>query len=478
MIIDGRPASLVTASSSLYERSIASFLGYLEKKLGVLIVRDTRDLREDVALNPGIAFGLQLLEHKIIVDFGRSIQYSDTPQFKSWFAVCNNDSKHSVGGTTWDDDIGALFAALAEAQERYIWLTQTDYLKNPTLATESEIQKRRAFIPIKDIVSYTEKQRENSSRKYTDETKFLWIEGHSLVKNTPIFIPARIVSGARVRLDAQSGAEPLIRAATSIGLATWPQKKGAELAGALEAIEREAYMIMWLNQLTLPRYSLASLAAKDESLARLFDKCERYLLKPHVVEMITDAPTHAIAVIIEDLSGHAPRFSVGLKAHRSILHATQKALTEAIRSHRGYRQWKEAGNVFDESKPIEQIGHRERLYYWAIPEHARHLEFLVKGKEKNYIEKPWDKDTEDEHLARVLAWCKEKDIECVSVPLTASKKNITNWHIHMIVMPQLQPTYLTEDTRAFGGKRWREVPRLFGYAPLSEPFAARPHPFS
>ena len=478
MIIDGISASHVAENSSVYERAIASFLQFIERKLGVLVLRDVRNNREDVALDAPLTFGMRLLKEGIIVDFGRSFQYSDEPQFKSWYAICNNEFKHMCGGTKWGDDKGALFAALAEAQERYIWLTQIDYFRNPTYATEAEISKKCSYISTRRIVGFSDEQRKSPARHLTDKSRFLWIEGRSLVRRSPVYIPARVVSGARKRLETEGGDEPFIRASTSIGLATWPEKSGAELRGALEAIEREAYMIMWLNQLTLPRYSLESIAAQDTSLAHLFAKCKRYLLKPHVISLITDAPTHAIAVVIEDLSGHAPRFSVGLNAHRSVIHATEKALTEAIRSHRGCRQWHATGNVFDTSTPVEKIGHRDRLYYWALPENAKHHEFMIAGEEIAYEEKSWEKDTEDAHLTRILEWCASKGFECVSVPLTSSKKNITHWHINMVIIPELQPTYLTEDTRAFGGTRWRDVPKLFGYKPLSAPFAVRPHPFS
>ena len=478
MIIDGVSASDLSTSSSFAERAVASFLKYIEKKLGVVVVRDTRDAREDNALSEPLLFGKRLLVEGSILGFGRSQVFPDEPVSKSWYATCNNETRHAVGGTTWDDDASALYAALAEAQERYIWLTQDDYFASPAYATVSDMARKGAYISPEKIVGFSDSERGASTRVLRADARYLWIQGKSLVKKSNVFIPAQVVSGARRKERWKSGEEPIIRSKNTIGLATWPEKVGAELGGALEVIEREAYMVMWLNQLTLPRYSIESLVAADPEIKKIFAMCERYMLKPHVIPMITDAPTHAIAVILEDTSGHAPRFSIGLNAHRSISHATLKALSEATRARRGYRQWLNSGNTWDSSTPVAKIGHRERLYYWALPENAKHLEFLIRGKAVSYEPKPWEKDSMDEHLGRIIKWCADKGFDMISVPLTSSKKNSTNWHIHMIVMPELQPTYLTEDTQALGGMRWKEVPKLFGYKPRATPFTERPHPFS
>jgi len=233
-----------------------------------------------------------------------------------------------------------------------------------------------------------------------------------------------------------------------------------------------------LNQLSLPRL-LNSELRQIPSLGRLIDLFERYRLKLHIVPLLTDAPTHVIMVVLEDKSGVAPRFSVGLKAHRSLEFAIEKAATEALRAHTSYRLNIASGKVWDATVPVEKIGHRERLYYWGVPKHSARLEFMIRGPEEIRTEKRvWEDDTESEHLHRITEWCVEKKLECVSVSLGTSKKNPTDLFIEMVVMPELQPTYLTEPTRAFGGTRWHTIPKQYGYRSLEEPFAAAPHPFS
>ncbi|TSC61501.1 MAG: biosynthesis docking protein, SagD family [Parcubacteria group bacterium Athens0416_74] len=479
MIIDGISVTELSEYPTVAERALASFLKFIEKKLNVSIVQDARTTPSDRSLFEPLRLAAKLQENGIVKNFGRAATpFTDEPRTKSWYATCNDSTSHGVGGTTWENDADALYAALAEGLERYIWFTQDDYFLSPTKTSVEGIQKKGPCIRPEEFAGFSEAQRSISAeRELRSDAEYLWITGISLVKGVPTYLPAQIVSRAR-KLHESRSEEPFIRQTTTNGLATWPTQSGARLAGALELIEREAYMIMWLNQLTLPRISLPSLCARHPELARSVEICERYRLKIHVVKLITDAPTHAVAVVIEDLSDAIPRFTIGLRAHRSLSTAIQKATTEALRARRFCRTWFNEGNVWDMSTPIQSIGHRDRLYYWAMPEHTRQLEFLIQGKEIEVSVERWDNDDEEQHLQRILEWCREKNLECISVSLGTSSKNLTPWYIEMVVMPQLQPTYLQESLQAFGGTRWRDVPKALGYTPLKKPFADRPHPFS
>jgi len=121
-------------------------------------------------------------------------------------------------------------------------------------------------------------------------------------------------------------------------------------------------------------------------------------------------------------------------------------------------------------------GHPERIYYWSAPEHAKKLEFMIQAP-RSRPSLRMGRDDEDQHLQRILDWCTEKEIECISVSLGNSSKNPTPWHIEMVSMPQLQPTYLAGPFRRLAVTRWRDVPKALGYKPLNKPFAERPHPF-
>lgn len=480
MIFEGIPFSRYFGSNGpgTQNKAIEAFIEFLENRFGARFLYDARNIpfgRADLIEPLHVAAVLET--NGIINKFGQTVLYPDEPQTKSWYALCNTPMNQQVGGSTFEDDSAALMATLAESLERYIWYMEEDYFRNPRRATIDGIRKFGPFVSPEEIAGFSREQRaERPERQLHKDAEYLWIKGRSLVRGSTVYVPAQVISCARFKKNPVN--EPLIRQQTTNGLATWPTQAGARLAGALELIEREAYMIMWLNQLSLPRISPEQLCSDEPKLARSFAICERYRLKVHVIKLLTDAPTHAIAVVLEDMSGTAPRFAVGLKAHRSLSVAVQKAMTEALRARNGYRAWADAGNIWDEQFPPRSIGHRERSYYWGVPKFAKKLEFMTQGPEVELVHPEWEKDTEEEHLLRILRWCKEKQFECVAVSLGTSAKNPTPLHIEMVLIPQLQPTYLAEGLQAFGGTRWHDVPKAHGYAPLKKPFADAPHPFS
>lgn len=479
MIIDGIPATRTDEGADLPRRAVAAFLRFIERKLDVSVIKNTRGLPQDSSLSEPLRLAKLLQERGVIKKLGRLPDLPDEPRTKSWYAICNDPTDHQVAGMSHESDSDALYAALAEGLERYLWFTQNDYFVKPTKATTLRIRKTGACIAPEEFAGFSDEQRAHDPEKQLrPDAEYLWVQGTSLVTGTRVYIPAQVVSRAGLQGLQGGGKEPLIRQPTTNGLATWPTQTGARLAGVNEVIEREAYMIMWLNQMTLPRISLAPLCSRHPALARSIEACGRYRLKTHVVRLLTDAPTHAVAVVIEDLSGIAPRFAIGLKAHRSLPSAIQKAMTEALRSRRGYRLWSDGGNTWNAKTKTDEMGHRERLHYWGTPGHAKNLEFLIQGQEIVAEPAAWENDTEAEHLQRITRWCAAKGFECISVSPGTSSKNPSSLHVEMVVMPQLQPMYLTEPARLFGGTRWRDVPTAFGYTPLKKPFADRPHPFS
>lgn len=481
MILDAAPITELgdAGGANAFSKAIGSFITFLEKKLRAHVVYDLSNMymsRADLTQPLGLAN--LLLENKIIRSFHRDTPLQDEPPIRHWSAICDDKDGHRTGGISTDDDKRALMAALAEGLERYIWFNQTDFLDKPIKTTISRISKFGPFISPESFISYSLEQRRSRSNIFLhQDTEYVWTRATSLLSKKKVYIPAQTVMVAKHPL-ATKKEEPLIREKNTIGLATWPTINGARLRGMLEIIERESYMILWLNQLNLPRVELSSLTARSSSLATLIEKCRKYQLNVHVLRMLTDAPTHAIMVVLEDTSVHAPRFTFGLSAHESITEAAEHAVLEALRARRIYRNNIEQ-NLSVLSKSVDKIGHLDRVYYWGAIENAKRLEFIIKGEIKPYLfGMPWDADTPDQHLDRLLNWCKEKQFDCLSVSLGKSKKNPTPWYIEMVVMPDLHPVHLIEWNRHLGGtKRLTEVPLHFGYTPRKSAFIDEPHPY-
>lgn len=482
MIFDTVPYAPVTDETEVpggfKAKHTRNFLLFLERLLRVRIVISAREVflgRSDLYAQSQLA--TRLLKAGVIKSIRRVPVWADEPKFISW--ICQLEpSGDTAGGASVTDEKQAISAALSEGLERQIWFTQTDYFKEPTKATVAEINKRGLYLDPRKFVGFSDEQRNSSPELHMSETDvYLWVKAQSLLHKNEVYVPAQVVTPV---INPHKNNEPIIRSQITTGLATWSDVTKARLSGMLEVIERDAYMIMWLNQLQLPRLNLpALLLVAPPSLKKIIADCEVYRLKLNVIQMITDAPTHAIAVVVEDESGVAPRFALGLSANQSLVRAVEHALLEALRGRRIYRYRIESREVWDQETPVSSIGHTERLFYWGVPDNARHLEFLTKGK---IIEPPlnavWEKDVTVEHYARLLEWCRSSGYECVSVSMGSSKINVTNFYVEKVIMPDLFPTYLQERRQFLGGeKRIRGIPERFGYIPLTKPFTERPHPF-
>jgi ribosomal protein S12 methylthiotransferase accessory factor len=418
------------------------------------------------------------LQRAQIIDAVHQVRsFPDEPRLRLWTARYNDQARQLAGGSDAEDDAQALTAALAEALERYLWFTATDYYDAPVRATEKEIAKKGAYTPVAFFAGFSEKQRlENPKRELSNDTAFLWIRGYSLVSGKKTYVPAQTVSAAQRWFTTHK--EPVIRPDITTGLATWTTLVGARVRGALEVIERDAFMIMWLNQLTLPRINLAPVRAGNKKIARLIDSCERYHFKIHAVRLLTDAPAHAICAVVEDVTGHAPRYSFGIRAAQTLDHAIESAIIEALRARDRYRREFSSKSKWDPKTKAADIGHTERIYYWGVGDRWKRLSFICAGTLEEPESTPWQNDSESEYLERIAQWCRKEKYECVSVSLGKSKKNPTSLSVETVVIPQLQPIYILEHMQTLGGMRIRDVPQKFGYTPRSEPFHEEPQPFA
>jgi len=477
MLFDGVPfLDLLKRKRTFSDEALAALTRVVEKKSGGRLLFDAGQFPlNDPSLAEPELIARALRERGVLLSCSLSERLPDEPPTKAWRAQCSGERRQQVGGASWTSHEDALYATLAEALERFIWTERTEHFESPVRANVAAMRsEKRAMLAPERFVSFSSAHRNADRRKQLrDDASYQWIRARSLVSGNALFIPAQVASGVKLDHD-----EPLIRDRNTNGLATFPTKDGAELAGMLELIERDAYLILWLNRLSAPRIALEALRAREPKIDAVLRTLARYRMRLHAVQMPTDAPTHAILAVIEDETGHAPRFSVGLKAHRDLSRAVEKAALEALRARSGVRRAPSVAGAEQRETPVDRIGHRERLYYWADPAHADELSFLIEGAEVEVNGAVWESDSESEHRARILAWCKARSYECVSVSLTHSPWNPTPWHIAMIVMPDLHHLWLTEPNRQLAGDRWRSVPPLFDLPVRSEPYLDGPHPFS
>lgn len=396
----------------------------------------------------------------------------DEPRLFAWVCAVKQGTGTELysetGGGSLVSERQAMTAALAEAVERYVWLNSRDHFKNHKILSSQEV-----------FSDYYRRPAELFGRVSSEvdvKEEYMGVEGYSWTSSRRVSVPVSLVSGVAFAPEEKIG--PRLRESITSGLATWPTRTGAVRRGMLELFERDAYMIMWFNQLSLPRYKHEDLSLLSSDLAKLIAVCLRYRFTPNFVRLMTDAPTHAIMVVLKDDTGAKPQVSIGLKAHSSLASAAEGALLEALRMRNVTCGLLKKNRDSETNIGTYNVGHTDRLVYWTREENVSKLSFLTQGPLCPVKSEVWESDDDLAHFNRMLSWCKDKKYECTSVSLTKAKANVTPWHIEVVVVPNLQWMHLHEKSVQVNEKRRTEVPRQFGYESRSEAFLTEPHPFA
>lgn len=456
---------------SVRDRAVLQFLTVIEKAFGFSAVVPLSSIPfERPDLLPLFRQASILVKAGIITSYAPPTQFPDEPPMSQWTVLFGDEKR--AGGMSVSSDHAALTAALAEAVERKIWFDESDYFDRAVLQTEDAFGKT-ARISIRQFASFDEGVRTRYAHLLLSPLQtYTWIRANSLSRGGRVYLPAQIVSKIHASSVVREKKEPMIRPIITTGLATGRTREEAQLSGALEVIERDAFMVMWLNQLSLPRIPRKQLSTST-SLSELLARCNKYRLTVDFVRLCTDAPAYVVCAVVRDLAA-LPPITVGTSAHSSLAKAAEKALLEALRARRNARLLLEKDNSApaDDARPPEV----HRVLYWAAHSRYKKLEFLVRGQEETVPEAQWHDADTSAHLRLIADWCRENAYEFASVPMTDSRANKTPWHIEFVVIPELLPLYQDEKFPAVDSLRLSRIPERYGYASRA-PFLDEPHPF-
>ena len=410
-------------------------------------------------------------------------QYYDEPFSYIYYVSCPNKA-HGTGADFFDKE-KTIWKSLAEAIERYLWYSSDNFYKN-IIKKSSYKGIKNNVLNIFSLAGFSEEQKNKFPiLQFNENTIFNWVPTYSLISKRKIFCPIQLVSALNFNqkvkrsknLDKKT--EPMLRWCVTTGLSTGRNLEEAIVKGILEVIERDAFMISYLNKLSPPLVDLEYLSAQDEEIAKIIKNFKRYNLEIYALQLPTDFPDiHIIAALIIDRTGLGPAFSVGASADFNLKTTLLDALSESL-SIRFALKFKDR---FKNKIYLNKIGQEERIIYWAKPENLPKIEFFLKGEKikidlkQNFYEKTDDRKYYKEKLKILIKELKEKNYEACYVELTTKEIKKLNLRSVFVVIPELQPLHLDESIPYFGGKRLKEVPLKLGYQPL-EILNQEPHPF-
>lgn len=122
----------------------------------------------------------------------------------------------------------------------------------------------------------------------------------------------------------------------STGAAGGGSLTAALTRGIFEIVERDSFVIAYLNKIRFPKVSLDSV--KDEYVQFLLEMLKRYRLAIHVIDITNDLKIPCFLSIIVNKTGIGPAVSTGLKCHLDPIEAITGSIEEAFNVRTWTRQ--------------------------------------------------------------------------------------------------------------------------------------------
>lgn len=310
-----------------------------------------------------------------------------------------------------------------------------------------------------------------------DDTLIAWVPAWSLGQGKPVLVPASMVY--MPYFPSREGERPA-GPSMSTGLACAAGRDLALLKGILECVERDAFMVAWMNRLAVPQVDFTS----HPRLARLYqDNLRRDGLEYRLYRTTLDLPIASYLCLLVDNSRTPPMIAAGGAAGLDPVEAAAKAMTEAVQTREWAKFLGRNGARFDFADDFSDIrDFEDHVALYAYGDMAHAVEFLT-DPDREMVRDEWDSEASEhtaDDLNRVLEIAHGAGLRVAALDLTTPDVAMTGLSVTRAVMPDLQPLDADYMHRFLGGKRLYEVPVMLGLrdAPAAfDQLNPYPHPF-
>ncbi len=400
----------------------------------------------------------------LLYSFGRVFQYSDEPKFFQYYAQLRDQKEKdkpdsvSASGFSFFSQKTAVLKCLFEAIERLALKS----IKKENIIFSAGPNLNKPYIRPTDFASFNKNQRQsNLYFELKDDSYFGWILGKELPSLREVYVPAQLVYLSYIRRKDES----FIRLPISTGAASGTAYSAALYRGICEVIERDAFMISYLNKLEGRPINLHN--TKNKQIKKILKTAADYNLKVDMFDTTTDLGVYTFLTTVRDKTGIASALSTGLKCGLNPIDVAIGSLQEAFHPRSWLRGEMEKikGEKEDLMEPIDLSS---RGLLWSKLSTLRNLKFLFNSKKLskniddylNYSSGSIKKD-----LGNVLQTLTNKNYKSYFVDITPTCSKISNSEIKvvMVLIPKLQPMHLDERYPYLGGTRLFSVPLELGY---------------
>lgn len=310
---------------------------------------------------------------------------------------------------------------------------------------------------------------------------FRWVEGYELGSGMQMLLPAQTVFWSYHHSPRSAVSEKIIFSQTTSGSAGHFTKDEAILFALLEAIQRDAFLIYWLNALTPKVIDTETIGSPK--LRNLIAQLRRYKLEPIFLNTTSDVgvPT-ATCVVLDTTNPENPMYTVGSSSGFTVEEALLPGLIEAF-SVQHFVSQQEPYVLPEKYEPFTHttLSRYERLKAWRGPVMAERMRFFLAGEKQSAEEFIGDApryDSIQKRLQYIVERFAErgKGYEIYVYEVQHPVLLALGYHVVRTIVPELVPLYLVEFAAPLKARRLREVPGKIGYR-AAEKFNPWPHPF-
>ena len=392
---------------------------------------------------------------------------------KKYFPVGCYDRNGGAGLTRE----AAYRAALGEAIERYC--CSVYFHDEMLLGPAQDVAKNaRVFGPDQMALFHPNQHSRIRYPVYTEDLALCWTSGYSLTRREPVLVPACVTYIPYYPFYRDRG-EQTVGPSITTGQASAFSYRDAALRGVYEIVERDAFMITWLNRLAVPRIKIES----DAKVARIYkERFAKPYLQYTLHSLATDLGIPCVLCVLIDWQKDPPMICTGGAANLSAEQAGVKALVEAAQT----REW---AKFLGKQKPpfvfesdysnIDDFDKHVLLY--AYGDMLQAMEFLIQSpREVSFDElNGHDALSLEEQFTIVRGAIESRGYEIAMVDLTTSDVRDCGYRVVKAFVSGMQQLEGEYTHRLLGGRRLYEIPGKLGYAiqPSFESLNSDPHPY-
>jgi ribosomal protein S12 methylthiotransferase accessory factor len=316
---------------------------------------------------------------------------------------------------------------------------------------------------------------------FSDELRIRWVTGYSLTEARPILVPAQLAYYGTL-----PAGESRFVFESSNGCATGTCLEEAIFFGMLEVIERDAFLMQWLAELSPVQVDLESVDCPQLQILRT--RLKGAGCSVAVLDSRLDLKVPTVIAVTQREGGYGA-FLVAAASHLDPRAAILSAVTDAASRQVGFvertkRQERRLRATLNDFSRVRTISDHGDLY--GLPEAAREAAFLTRGPVADYAqlysgwerEAPRFSDLREDIEWLTLQLCAAGLTRVIVVDQTSPEGLRAGLRTVKVLIPGALPMYFGHDQcRAHGLKRLTEIMlRRHGGAALDR--ARIPHPFA